>query len=218
VTNADFASNELIVAGLQEHFPLDGIVSEEAPPISGRRKWYIDPVDGTRSLVEHSEQFAVHIGFCEESSPTLGVIHKPVTGETYVGIVGQGAYKLLPTGARVSLSTEFVHDGLIAVAQTSWGEYARHNERFKKLGVTDVIISGSEGLRVLKLVEQLADFRVGNPGLHSWDACAPDAILRAGGGITLYESRKEVTYTGQALMDERLIYARNAQIWDRVAA
>src|SRR5215207_3004045 len=58
VTEADRASQRLIVAGLRKRFPTDGVVGEESetgesitcevPDPSGR-VWVIDPVDGTNN-------------------------------------------------------------------------------------------------------------------------------------------------------------------------
>jgi len=56
VTNADVLANRIIQDGLQKAFPLDGIVSEELETVEGSRCWYIDPIDGTRGFIEHSDQ------------------------------------------------------------------------------------------------------------------------------------------------------------------
>src|SRR3989338_9157416 len=97
VTETDKAANELIVQGLHNAFPQDGIVSEELPPLEGlegvvNRVWYVDPLDGASGFVYRSDQFAVHIGLAIDEEAVLGVVHKPTTGETYFGIKGQGAY------------------------------------------------------------------------------------------------------------------------------
>src|SRR3954468_11590150 len=58
VTEADRASQRLIVAGLRKRFPQDGIVGEESDtgdsitfecPEPGGRNWVIDPIDGTNN-------------------------------------------------------------------------------------------------------------------------------------------------------------------------
>src|SRR3989338_5043102 len=97
VTETDVAANELIVKGLHEAFPKDGIVSEEMPLLDSLedligRVWYVDPLDGTSGFVNRSDQFAVHIGLAIDEEAVLGIVHKPTTGETYFGIKGQGAY------------------------------------------------------------------------------------------------------------------------------
>jgi len=63
VTEADRASQRLIVAGLKKQFPADGIIGEESESGSTitfevtnplGRNWVIDPIDGTNnSCTEH---------------------------------------------------------------------------------------------------------------------------------------------------------------------
>src|SRR6476646_5456684 len=60
VTEADRASQRLIVAGLRRRFPDDGILGEESEtgqgitfecPDPGGRVWVIDPIDGTNNFI-----------------------------------------------------------------------------------------------------------------------------------------------------------------------
>ena len=109
VTNADLASNRIIVEGLQRYFPHDGIVSEEMEDIYGtteNRKWYIDPLDGTRGFIHRTDHFVVHIGLVEAEHPVLGVVYKPTTGESYYTAKGLGAYRSNPHGAEKILKVD----------------------------------------------------------------------------------------------------------------
>src|SRR5690348_14340460 len=82
VTEADRASQRLIVAGLRRRFPDDGIVGEESE--SGTsitfectnpngRNWVIDPIDGTNNFIAGLGIFAVCIGLLDAGMPVLGV-------------------------------------------------------------------------------------------------------------------------------------------------
>src|SRR2546423_998468 len=60
VTEADRASQRLIVAGLRKRFPTDGIIGEESETGTSitfdctnptGRNWVIDPIDGTNNFV-----------------------------------------------------------------------------------------------------------------------------------------------------------------------
>src|SRR5687767_11909229 len=68
VTDADRASQRLIVAGLRRRFPTDGIVGEESDtgdsitfecPNPDGRNWVIDPIDGTNNFIAGFGVFAV---------------------------------------------------------------------------------------------------------------------------------------------------------------
>jgi 3'(2'),5'-bisphosphate nucleotidase len=87
VTEADLASERVIVAMLTSAFPDIPVVSEETVPEAGfespaARFWLVDPLDGTREFVARNGEFAVLIGLVEDGHPVLGVIHGPAVGLT----------------------------------------------------------------------------------------------------------------------------------------
>jgi 3'(2'),5'-bisphosphate nucleotidase len=218
VTRADFESNELILKGLAAAFPNDGIVSEEASAInsSARRVWYVDPLDGTRGFVERTGNFAVHIALAIGGKPVLGVVHHPMKQLTYLGIPGEGAFRLFPDGRKEKIVMSASLPGLVASIdrKKDWEKYILF---FEKLGVTGRLVSGSEGLRVMKIVEGEAHFRIADQAANSWDVCAPHAVLLAAGGVCAFAAiEKPVTYHGQAGMDGILVYARDEKLLSRV--
>src|SRR6266436_917574 len=88
VTEADLASERVIVEMLQTAFPDIPVVSEETVPEAGfaspaARFWQVDPLDGTREFVARNGEFAVLIGLVENGRPVLGVVHGPAVGVTY---------------------------------------------------------------------------------------------------------------------------------------
>src|SRR6266849_1237586 len=88
VTEADLASERVIVAMLTAAFPDIPVVSEETVPEAGfcspaARFWLVDPLDGTREFVAKNGEFAVLIGLIEDGRPVLGVVHGPAVGMTY---------------------------------------------------------------------------------------------------------------------------------------
>src|SRR5213595_87896 len=68
VTEADLASERVIVEMLCNAFPDIPVVSEETVPEAGfacptaARFWLVDPLDGTREFVARNGEFAVLIG------------------------------------------------------------------------------------------------------------------------------------------------------------
>src|SRR5271155_645537 len=88
VTEADLASERVIVAMLTAAFPDIPVVSEETVPEAGfaspaARFWLVDPLDGTKEFVAKNGEFAVLIGLIEYGRPVLGVVHGPAVGLTY---------------------------------------------------------------------------------------------------------------------------------------
>ena len=96
VTQADRAVNELIVRGLAEAFPDDGILAEESADTSRRlgreRVWMVDPLDGTKGFIAGTGDFAVQIGLAVGGLSRLGVLYAPAVDVLYWAAAGQGAW------------------------------------------------------------------------------------------------------------------------------
>jgi myo-inositol-1(or 4)-monophosphatase len=101
VTEADRASQRLIVTGLRKRFPSDGIVGEENEtgdvitfdvPNPAGRNWVIDPIDGTNNFIAGLGIFAVCIGLLEAGKPILGVVYDVTRDHLYAAASGQGAW------------------------------------------------------------------------------------------------------------------------------
>ena len=99
VSVADREAEELVRRLLTEAFPDDVIVGEEgsAPSeevVRGRRRWYVDPLDGTTNFLKRWERWAVSIGFCDDDDVLkAGVVLQPLTDEVYTAVRGQGAQR-----------------------------------------------------------------------------------------------------------------------------
>ncbi len=95
VTTADYASNHYLEERLRESFPTYGWLSEETADtrdrLSKERVWVVDPLDGTKEFIEGLPQFVVSIALAEKGWPVVGVLHNPVTGETFSAAADQGA-------------------------------------------------------------------------------------------------------------------------------
>src|SRR3954449_7721208 len=89
VTEADLASERVIIAILGEAAPDIPIVSEETVPAEGfsspaARFWCVDPLDGTKEFIARNGEFSVLIALIEHGIPVLGIVHGPAIGVTYV--------------------------------------------------------------------------------------------------------------------------------------
>jgi myo-inositol-1(or 4)-monophosphatase len=98
VSDVDVASERLIVDGLLAAFPDDGVLGEEGgdvPGTSGRR-WVVDPLDGTRNYLSGSGPWSVSValqvgpGRGDTGDLVVGVVHDPVTGETFSAVTDGG--------------------------------------------------------------------------------------------------------------------------------
>ena len=93
VTDADHASEELIIKAIAEQFPDHAIVAEESGGAQGQvgYTWVIDPLDGTNNYAHGFPVFCVSLGLMKDGQLHLGVIYDPTRDELFSAERGQGA-------------------------------------------------------------------------------------------------------------------------------
>ncbi|MGH9307196.1 MAG: inositol monophosphatase family protein [Acidimicrobiales bacterium] len=95
VSDMDTASEAHIVAGLHRSRPDDSILGEEGAAKSGPSgyTWVVDPLDGTTNYLYGHPAWAVSIALQDDQGRSVvGVVHQPLTGETFSAVRGRGAY------------------------------------------------------------------------------------------------------------------------------
>lgn len=87
VTEADTTAEQRITELLTAHRPDDGVLGEEGTLVPGRheRRWVVDPVDGTYNFVSGSDYWCSAVAVSGPDDYLLGAVHRPVTGETFIG-------------------------------------------------------------------------------------------------------------------------------------
>ncbi|MCE2500669.1 MAG: inositol monophosphatase [Dehalococcoidia bacterium] len=93
VTDADLASERLILEYVGAEYPQFGILSEESAPVAGSSPytWVVDPIDGTRNFAEGIPHFCVVVAVAEGSDVVAGVTYDPVRDEMFAAQRGHGA-------------------------------------------------------------------------------------------------------------------------------
>jgi len=93
VTEADLASERVVVETIRAHFPHHGILAEESGRSGGDDggTWIIDPLDGTTNFAHNLPLFAVSIAYAEGGVVRHGTILNPVRGELFQASAGRGA-------------------------------------------------------------------------------------------------------------------------------
>jgi histidinol phosphatase-like enzyme (inositol monophosphatase family) len=102
VTIADRSAEQAMRAVLTERLPEHDILGEEYGldrPAAALR-WVLDPIDGTRAFITGRPTFGTLVALLRDGVPVLGVIDQPVTGERWVGVVGQPTRFRGPLGGR----------------------------------------------------------------------------------------------------------------------
>lgn len=198
LTDADRRAHRLIVRQLQALDPDTPILSEESDAVTAeerlgwRRFWLVDPLDGTKEFVKRNGEFTVNIALIDNGLPVLGVVHVPVSGDSYLGKAGQGAWKQGADGAVTAIHAARVGSNptlRVVASRSHRGELvdALITELQDKYGTVEVVSMGSS-LKICLLAEGKADLYPRLAPTSEWDTAAAHAVLAAAGG--------EITDTG----------------------
>ncbi len=199
VTDADLASDSIIIAGLEKLTPDIVIITEET--FDGNFVfeknvpfWVVDPLDGTKEFIAKSGQFTVNIGLIENGSPIIGIIHVPVTGETFWGGVGQGAWVRDGNGTRAIKTRAAPEAGLTVVSSRYHGDPARLDAFLHDYKVARRDVLGST-LKFCAVAKGEADlYPHFGSGTLEWDTAAGQAIVEAAGGSIRLLAGGAMTY------------------------
>lgn len=187
VTLADTDANAFIVEQLQRAFPDDAILAEESPDRGGRkdarRLWCVDPLDGTQEFIKRNGEFVVMIGLAIDGEAVAGVVYQPTTGELFWGADGQARLETPERSVPLKPSCEAVSErARLIISRSHRGPTVDRVAR--ELGSNVEIPCGSVGLKAARVARGLAEVYVSTSDRTcEWDACAPEAILRAAGGL-----------------------------------
>jgi myo-inositol-1(or 4)-monophosphatase len=184
VTEADRASEKLIVERLRSHFPTHAIVAEEGGGHESASEycWFIDPLDGTTNFAHGFPMFCVSMGLQRAGEPIVGVVYDPIRGELFTAERGAGAFL---NQHRIHVSpVQTVSDSL---ASTGFPSRKRHHNInihfYYQLAMAShgVRRTGSAALDLAFVSCGRLDF-FWEFGLKPWDMAAGALLVQEAGG------------------------------------
>lgn len=190
VTVADREAERAIRRVIGEAFPDDAILGEEfgASQGSARRRWVVDPIDGTIAFTRGIPLFTTIVALLVDDEPVVGMIDLPAVGDRIGGFLGGGVHR---GTERLSVSTTtrledalVCHGDLFCFDRADLrGLHERMARQIPKLrGYTDafghlLVLSGA------------ADAMV-DCDLNPWDAAATRVLAREAGGTCWIRERE----------------------------
>ncbi len=206
LTQADLASNKIIVAGLKGLTPEFPIISEESDEIdfeirkNHRYLWCVDPLDGTKEFVNKNGEFAINIALLEDGKPILGVVGLPAVNQVSWAVKGYGAFlekdgmvcrlqckEILRTQSSFNVVCSRSHLDKDTVAYAE--RFGKVNWMPKGSSMKFVMIAGGE-----------ADFYPRLGPTMEWDTAAPHIIVEEAGGKVLDKNTmRPLTYNKESL-------------------
>ena len=222
VTDADRRANDYIVEQLRALYPDDGVVAEEDVQHSELgtrgRVWYVDPLDGTKEFIAKNGEFSVMLGLAIDGAAALGVVYQPVGDRLYLGVVGDGATLRVKDETKTLSVSDVAAPADLRLVVSRSHRSGSTDHLVERLRIRNEAKSGSVGLKVGLIAEQRADLYVHISDRSSaWDACGPEAILRAAGGRFTDLAGDPYRYGAEPdLKNRRGILACNAAAFDAV--
>jgi myo-inositol-1(or 4)-monophosphatase len=221
VTEADLASEKLIIEKIRSHYPRHAILAEESGASDGLStgakqsawKWIIDPLDGTTNYAHGYPCFCVSIAAECKGRIEIGVVYDPLRDEMFAAERGQGATlneRRLRVSAvdnlnRAMLCTGFPYD----VRERP--RFARHFTNFT-MQAQAVRRDGSAALDLAYVAAGRFD-GFWEDGLHPWDVAAGMVLIEeAGGLVTDFLGAPLDIYTPKVLANNGLIHETMLQV------
>jgi myo-inositol-1(or 4)-monophosphatase len=184
VTAVDLASEDLIRRTILAARPHDGFVGEEGDDVLGSSGvvWIADPIDGTVNYLYGIPAFSVSIAASFEGTVVAGVVHNPMSGETFTAALGEGARldgDNISVGSCTDISQALVGTGYSYLAEVR-ARQAIETSQLVSL-VRDIRRIGSAALDLCYVACGRYDAYV-ERALHEWDLAAGRLIVTEAGG------------------------------------
>jgi myo-inositol-1(or 4)-monophosphatase len=221
VTEADRASEKLIVERLGTAFPDHGVYGEEGTRshLDKEYRWYIDPLDGTTNFAHGFPVFCVSMGLerrpttlaaTEDGEVVAGVVYDPLRDELFLTEKGKGAYL---NGRRIHVSkTAGLDEALLATGFPSRKRHDNPNIHFYQeftLRSHGVRRAGSAALDLAYTACGRID-AYWELNLNPWDTSAGALLVTEAGGTM------STLAGGPFKLDSREILATNGLLKDEL--
>lgn len=221
VTEADRASETLIVSRLRAAFPEHGIVGEEGTrdEHGSELRWYVDPLDGTTNFAHGFPVFCVSMGLERNGELVAGVVYDPTRDEIFAAEKGCGATVNGRT-MRVSGVKRLVE----AILATGFPSFKRHKN--PNIHFYHQLTLRSHGIRRAgSAAIDLAYVAAGRFdgywefNLNPWDTSAGVLLVReAGGQVTRFDGSPWLLDSRETLATNGLLHNELMQNFQEIFA
>lgn len=238
-TEADRAADLAIAEKLGHCFPRSefGYLTEESEDSDERleheRVWIIDPIDGTRDFINHTDNFAIHIALVERLKddindrlyhPVAAVVYLPMLGRLYSAVRGGGAHRqLIPHPPQASdwdnhrrpiqVSTRSRIEQMRSVVSNA-NRTSRLMRLIHSLNLENHWHVGSLGVKLSIIAEGDAELYVNltQGKCKEWDTAAPHLILSEAGGVLTDLNGAPITYNKPNVYHQNGLLATNGPV------
>jgi len=211
LTAADKASHQVIVTGLEKHFPDIPILSEEGADISyaerknWQRFWLVDPLDGTKEFIKRNGEFTVNIALIQEGRPVIGVVYVPVQDKMYFGSSEGGCWTQEAGDKPQQIQVRQPdHEAGLTVVMSRSHPSPELEEYLKGVKIAEALPVGSS-LKLCVVAEGLADIYPRLGPTMEWDTAAGHAVAEAAGAKVMTPEGVPLVYNKENLLNPYFI-------------
>ena len=223
VTLADLKVNELIINRINERYKNISweILSEENVKFESNYcdpkadwLWILDPLDGTKDFIQGTGNYAMHLALNHKGKPLIGVVLIPEMNELWISN-GEKIWCERKDGSiiktNISQNTN-INKMTLVTSKNHKNETLK--KLIEKLNFKDVIVMGSIGCKIASILRGESDIYIslslpGKSSPKDWDFAAPEAILKASGGIFTTLNNQGLSYGKSNFEQEGIIIASN---------
>jgi 3'(2'), 5'-bisphosphate nucleotidase len=221
-TDADRASQEMILREIHQAFPADRLCGEESTPalkdsshLTGPRLWIVDPIDGTRGFAKKNDEFSIMIGLVESGRPILGGVYEPSIDRLTYAILGKGCFVKqngsMPRQTHVTTTTS-LSNAVLSISRSQ--KDVGREKLLRGFGARDAVETYSAGIKLAQVARGETDVYLGDYlTLKDWDVCAGHILVTEAGGTVTSVDGDPIHYegTGKSLKG-RVILSSNGHL------
>jgi histidinol phosphatase-like enzyme (inositol monophosphatase family) len=183
VTIADREAERVARAWIERRFPADGIVGEElgVSRPQARRRWILDPIDGTKSFVRGVPLWGTLVAVAEGDEVLAGAAYFPAVGEIVAAAPGCGCWA---DGARARVSpVASLAEATVLVTDERFPTAPGRRERWGRLARSAAVSrTWGDCYGYLLVATGRADVMV-DDFVSAWDAAALLPVITEAGGV-----------------------------------
>lgn len=195
VSEADHAADKYLSDFLRDARPDYGWLSEETTDDLARldcqRIFIVDPIDGTRGFINGNRKWCVSVAVIDRHKPVCGVLECPALDETYLAVIGGGAW----------LNGKQIIAGSVTGQPRITGPeklLANYDAQSSSTIVNQPFVP-SLAYRMAMVATGALDGTYARPNSHDWDIAAADLILSESGAILSEQDGSAIIYNREKI-------------------
>ena len=210
VTDADVAVEDAIRSQLRRARPRDAVLGEEhGSDGSGSRRWFIDPIDGTKNFVRGVPVWATLIALVDGDVPVVGLVAAPALGRRWWAGLGTGAWsgRSLSGAKRIGVSgvSQLADASLSVAGWTMWRDLGRRDAVVDLMDDVWRVRSYGDFWGHMLVAEGAIDIAP-EPDLQLYDMAALAPIVTEAGGRFTGLDGRDGPWSGNAVSTNGLLH------------